>query len=88
MPVNKFVFLQALPLGRSKREQELEQAKARSHAAKVVHRRAKETRGDGQEQATFLAGKHRFEQRGRVLQRSDDEDFAVSMKHPSRKPVD
>ena len=36
---NQFVFVQALPLGRSRKEQELERAKARSHAAKAVHLR-------------------------------------------------
>ena len=37
-----FIFLRGLALGRPKKEQEIEQARARSHAAKAVHRRLKE----------------------------------------------
>jgi hypothetical protein len=44
MAQKQFVFLQALPLGKSKRDQELELAKARSHVAKLVHQRERETR--------------------------------------------
>lgn len=51
MAGKQFVFVQALQLNRSKRDQELEQAKARSHAAKVVHRRAKDAERGAEQEA-------------------------------------
>lgn len=63
----QFAFVQALPLGRSKREQELEQAKARSHAAKVVHRRIRDAE-QGYQQSVLAAAKEReFETREYLL---------------------
>lgn len=54
----QFTFVQALPLSRSKRDQELEQAKARSHAAKISHRRTKDERGSQQSIVTVAKKKH------------------------------
>src|ERR1700677_3185781 len=56
MTGKQFTFVQALPLGRSKREQELEQAIARSHAAKVVHKRAKDADRGYQQLMKYLLG--------------------------------
>lgn len=58
MTKQNFVFVQALPLGRPKKEQELEQAKARSHAAKIVHRRGKETARQHQQVVLAVDEKH------------------------------
>lgn len=82
MTASQFVFVQALPLGRTKREQELDRAKALSHAAKAVHRRGKDTRRDSQRQVTVLSEKHGLDLVKRLPQESSDEedDFAVSMK--------
>jgi hypothetical protein len=57
MVESHFAFVQALPLGRSKREQELEQARARSHAAKISHRRTRDAEA-GQQLVVALTKKH------------------------------
>ena len=53
-----FIFLQGFPVGRQKKEQEIEQARARSHAAKVVHRRTKEIAHQFQQDLVAVDGKH------------------------------
>jgi hypothetical protein len=57
MTRKQFTFIRGLPL-RSKREQELEQAKARSHAARVVHKRAKDADQGYQQLMRYLLGPH------------------------------
>jgi hypothetical protein len=55
----QFAFVQALPLSRSRRKHELEQAKARCHAARVVHKRAKDADQGYQQLIKHLLGPHR-----------------------------
>lgn len=61
MATTQFAFVQGLPLGRSKRELELEQAKARSHAAKISHRRFKVAEPVHENLLVAVAEKHEAE---------------------------
>lgn len=61
MARTQFTFVQALPLGRSRREHELEQAKARSHAAKISHRRSKVIELEHEDLLVAVARKHESE---------------------------
>ena len=71
MMSRRYTFVQGLSLGKSKKEQELEQAKARSHAAKTAHRRAKDAEKGYQELVLALTTDH-----GLIRARAN-EDLAI-----------
>jgi hypothetical protein len=56
MTREKILFLRTIPVGRSRREQELARSAALSHAAKVSHRRKKEKEKSQTQQESLIVG--------------------------------
>lgn len=85
------VFLQALSLGRPRREQELELTRARSHAAKAGLQRAKKARRDSQsavvsvpERRLLCTQRHSLQQAGGQVNRNSHRNQCVSSMCPQQ----
>ena len=58
MMVKQFCFVESAPVGKSKTELELDQAKARSHAATISHQRRKDEHRERSQLAAATQGRH------------------------------